>query len=364
VVLVRLVLLASLLFTLAGPGPAAGAGFHLVGTIHDPDALLDEGWGGAVAVARSQVLIGGVLDAGYGVAATYDVRTGVLVRRLEPEVPGDSLFGTAVATTAHRLLVSSRERAVYVYDRRGRRLRTIPRVDGTDGFSLALAAHGRYLAVGADRSMAAFLYDLRTGALLHDLRRPGDGPASFGRAVALAGNLLLVGSAPLGCIVPGRPGTLYGFDARTGALSWSRQAPVPVDCDEFGSALATRGRSILVGAPGPSTGLGAAYLLDARDGAVLATYAGVQPGLQFGTSVALGRRWALVGAPGANDVWEGGAAYLLDRRTGDTLATFGRPDGGLETFLGAGVALAGTRLVIGAPATSSGVGSTRLYAPE
>ena len=126
---------------------------------------------------------------------------------------------------------------------------------------------------GASASGAAHLFDTKTGALLHTFLNPT--PANgdlFGESVSLSGDLALVG-APNDDAGGSDSGAAYLFDTKTGALLHTFLNPAPANGDNFGTSVFLFGDLALVGAPNDDAGSsnsGAAYLFDTNTGAPVA----------------------------------------------------------------------------------------------
>ena len=126
-----------------------------------------------------------------------------------------------------------------------------------------------------------------------------------------------------------------------------------VAADRFGSAVATDGTRVAVGAPladqsGSSSG--SAYLFDTLSGAELLE---LVPGTgaagdQLGTSVAIDGAGVVVGAPLA-DVFgaDSGAAYVFDSATGAVVHTLTPADAAAGDQFGQSVAIDGNLVVVG-----------------
>ncbi|MEP7383117.1 MAG: FG-GAP repeat protein, partial [Gemmatimonadota bacterium] len=186
-------------------------------------------------------------------------------------------FGAAVAITGNVAFVGetrgSAPGTVHIYQRTG----TTWRVTGTlradepkerDGFGATLTTDGTTLLVG--RVDMVFGPDSGRGAV-HAFRRASNGAwtpagvlvaesrqarASFGTAIAIAGDLAYVG-APAE-----ENGVVYLF-RRQGDGSWRPAGRLPVSDaasgDRFGSAIAVDGDRLAVGAPGRSSNRGAVF---------------------------------------------------------------------------------------------------------
>lgn len=190
----------------------------------------------------------------------------------------------------------------------------------------------------------------------------------FGFSLALSGELLLVGarSAALPFI---NQGTAYVF--RRNGTDWQQEArldlPTPATAAFFGAAVALAGELAVVGAPGVSGGAGrsnagAAYVYAAAPGGWVlrqALQAGNPvAGAAFGFAVAAdGERW-LIGAPGEPfAALAAGGAYLYRASDGslEAILRAGSPQPGEN--LGIAVALAGSEIALGASAWDSASGA-------
>ena len=197
--------------------------------------------------------------------------------------------------------------------------------EGNDEFGAALALAGDVALVGAPKHG-------ESGAVYVFVRNPGSGEwrqevkllgvdvptnAAFGTAVAFDGDVALIG-------VPGTPDTAgvviaYQRDPATGTWTeWSRVMPSPPDGsggDLFGTALALAPDELLIGAPGADEERGRVhrFVRDADTGRWRVAGAIVAPGVEarfrLGTSVGLGANVAVAGAPGA-DAGRGRAAVF------------------------------------------------------
>jgi len=240
-------------------------------------------------------------------------------------------------------------------------------------FGAAVAVHGNTVLVGDpefEGRGAVFVFE-RAGnesASWNEQARllADDGAAfdQFGAAVALSGNVALVG-APLDDDNGERSGSVYVFK-RTGDL-WTQEAKLhaqtPSDEDRFGFAIALENDRALIGAPHatfPSNVPGFATVFD-KQGGTWTPSATLQPatalaGDGFGGSVALSGGHALVGAPfhdalgsqsGAGFVFEWVDGAWLERAT--LLDSAGLPG----DQAGQSVALANGVAFVGAPLANS-----------
>jgi hypothetical protein len=283
-----------------------------------------------------------------GEAFLFDGRTGALRRMLSGPTPSPAdWFGTSVAAT-DRLLVVAASGAVHVLDNAGNFLRTFSLDPALRFFLPRVAVLGDKVLVGdvpepvGEFNKPVLLLDVATGAVVQTFDPPESNPHRFGEVLALAPNLAIVGAPGLD-----RPGKVYAFDTRSGALVWSREAPDDRFGDsQFGYALAADGSRLLVGAPGNHPlEFGNVYLLDASTGSVQRRYHARRRGSGFGISVAIRNDRVLVGAPAGHR----GVVYLLARKTGKLIATFLDNPHDESEGTGVTVALAGRRIVVSEP---------------
>ncbi len=191
----------------------------------------------------------------------------------------------------------------------------------------------------------------------------------FGFSIAAAGSDLLIG-APLAVnnTIPTSPtsyaGEAYLFDT-AGNLQQTFENPNPSLLDGFGTAVASNGSEVLIGAPGESGQDGVAYLFDIATGNLLETLTNPDSSNRgFGAAVAFTPSGdLLIGSPGGIDTStfavnpDPGAVYLYDSGNFTTpLATFENSSGNDEGF-GAALTPIGDRVLVGAPFSAGGDGA-------
>ncbi len=232
-----------------------------------------------------------------------------------------------------------------------------------DYFGSSVAIDGDAAVIGAynkdggvSNSGEAYLFEASTGKLVQTFSDPtpasGD---SFGSSVAIDGDAALVG-APKKDAGADDSGEAYLFEASTGKLVQTFSNPNPASGDSFGSSVAINKGVALVGAPKKDAGAddsGAAYLFDTSSGELLQTFSDPNPasGDSFGYSVALDRDVALVGAPKKDD---SGAAYLFEASSGKLLQAFSNPTPASGDSFGSSVAIDEDAAVVGAPSKNAG----------
>lgn len=191
-----------------------------------------------------------------------------------------------------------------------------------------------------------------------------DRSAGFGLALAASHDACVVGSPHAGC---GRRGCDTGqahlvTPAHDGTWSVDEVAcPEPEPASEFGAAVATDGRTIVIGSPRKDGDAVDAGIVDVyevgpapvREVTHVARIAppAPRPSARFGAAVAVDGDWIAIGEPGAGASLPRAGAVHLVRRTGGTwsLQESLRTPAGAQGWLGASLALAGGELVAGAP---------------
>lgn len=211
---------------------------QLRASLFSPLQLKDQWFGDSVAISGNTILVGADGATNFGEAAgaiyAFDARTGQLLQSVqspEPQVGG--LFGYPIVVTPRYILTSADGQddvttgagVVYVLDAKTRALvRKIrnPQPGFKDTFGQAMAVKGNLLLVGAPydstdatRNGIVHLMDLNTGALLLTLHEPqpyAGGYGSFGRAVQFMGNKLVVGAYGNTGVDPNSRGRVYVFE--------------------------------------------------------------------------------------------------------------------------------------------------------
>ncbi|MGH7455779.1 MAG: FG-GAP repeat protein, partial [bacterium] len=186
----------------------------------------------------------------------------------------------------------------------------------------------------------------------------GDG---FGTAVVAFGNDVLVG-APGDDSLAADAGAVYLFEGATGKLLRAFTNPSADAGDNFGSAIAVFGSTIVIGAPGEGsevTDIGAAYLFDGNTGTLLDALLNPSPveGDRFGSSIAISGNTIIVGTPFVDDRSpDGGAVYLFDLNTRQLQREILLLEDDDFARFGTSVAAVGNGFVVGTPSD----GDTRI----
>lgn len=359
------------LYDCEAPAPLC-APIGLRSRLYDPEPNPGGRFGGSVSVSGNQAVVGvpGHDENGkdfVGKACIFDPRTGSLLRELpNPEPSAGDSFGESVHVSGSLVVVGAwghypngipNSGGAYVFDSTtGNRLATLvhPQLEAGAQFGSSVAISGTLVIVGApfdDGSLvsdtgAAYVFEASTGELVTSIPSPSVGRDDFGSAVAIDGDLVVVG-APLADSVELDTGLAWVFDALTGERLAILQNPVPDRGANFGASVAIDGDLVVVGAwRDDASGLtdsGSVHVFEARTGAFVATILDPDPVAfgQFGLSVALDGNEVLVGSPGAE------RALLFHASTGDFLADLGLGES-VDFAYGVSVALDGTTAVVGA----------------
>lgn len=212
----------------------------------------------------------------------------------------------------------------------------------------------RLLALSLATSMALLTETASAQSELHKIRPvPGAIFDQLGLAVAIDGNTALV-AAPKEDTSGPDTGGVYVVDMTTWAVLFHLLAPDAADGDSFGDSVAINGQYFLVGASlteGNGHDSGAAYLFDRATGTFLRKLEASDGDVDdiFGISVALSGEWAIVGAPGEDDVAaESGAVYVFDTTTGLELSRTKAPVPEVLGRFGYSVSAVGNRMMVGA----------------
>ena len=203
------------------------------------------------------------------------------------------------------------------------------------------------------------------GTLLRTLTF-GTAAIGLGSTVAIAGNNVVVGapSSDTGGIDSGEA---HLFNASTGAHVKTIVNPSPAFVDDFGSAVAIFGGTVVIGSPGDDTTIddvGRAYRFAYSTGTLALTYNSplLSASDHFGSDVALHGNNVLVGAPDIDiGAKNSGAAYLYGAATGELVRTFTNPSPAVDDNFGAAVAIGGNIAAISAPGDDTGAASAASY---
>lgn len=370
------------------------------------EADADDHFGWSVALSGETALVGSILDAKptdprAGTAYVF-VRSGATWSRqaiLGAGDPGlEDQFGTAVALSGDTALVGAPRDdtgagpdagSAWVFVRSGSiwsQSAALLSGDETAGdwFGESMALEGDTALIGvsgddtpaAPDSGSAYVF-VRSGALWHQQSKitADDGAAGdrFGKAVALSGELALIGApdddSPVGIDI----GSAYVFE-RSGVLWNMRDKLVADDAESgglFGQSVALDGGTALLGSPRANTvsgaGSGAAYLFEGG-GSTWTQQEKFIPesgsvAVLFGASVALDGETALVGSSQHAGVLDpftesAGAVYVFVRNGGEWSeeARLGAADAQSDAWFGIRLAMSGETALVGASRDDTEVG--------
>ncbi len=260
-------------------------------------------------------------------------------------------------------------------------------LQSNDQFGSAVSINGGWLAVGApvgDKrvkdSGVVYLFQLEGSMwVFKDKLDAADATrgARFGVSVSLSGTTLVVG-APDDSGRGSSAGAAYVFEL--GDAGWQQTMKLLVNdgrpFDEFGSAVATSGEEIAVGAPFADDlhvfqNFGAAYVFRRAPNGGWAlepngklTAGAFRPGnIQFGSAVAIAGGRIVVGARGDDKSFtDSGSAYVFERNGSDWMSHLLTADDPKQSAqLGTAVQIDGDRVVIGAPFDGSNAGAAYLF---
>ena len=229
-----------------------------------------------------------------------------------------------------------------------------------DGTTAAIGASGEDVATIRDRG-AVYLLARTGGTWMHDAKLTGEALADrFGDAVAIRGGVLLVG-APNNDGSPGviESGSAYVYE-RDGSGAWQPagklRASTPVAFAGFGSTVALLPGTAFVAAP---TEAGAVYVFERSAGGVWSETAKLVPSdpqakARFGHSLAANDTTLVVGLGHDPNMPTTGGAYVFEKQgsvwTEVKKLQVASPASG--TQLGHSVAIEGTTIFVGAPASA------------
>jgi outer membrane protein assembly factor BamB len=324
---------------------------QLLHTFNDPRPSSQNRFAESIVGGDGQVFIGtiGNPESVY----VFSAATGQLLRTIPSVTASSNNFGDSLAYDNGNLLVAepsfmNATGRAHLFDAStGQLLRSLPNPEPKDsdlfaGGTSSVGFVGNKIVVGAllddlpgdsdpsgDNPGRAWVFDRESGATLLTLENPrADNQLppfffsdSFGRTVAAGSGMIVVGSNNESTGGPLESGTVFVFDAESGALRHTLLSPVPEFKGEFGRAVAvTPWGGVLVGSYGESVdGLvsaGNVYLFDGATGDLLLDLANPEPkqGAAFGWSVWANEDRILVGAVAGNsaEVSGSGVVYVFE----------------------------------------------------
>ncbi len=339
-------------------------------SIRASDAVLDDQYGGQVAISGNTMLVGSRYnnEAGTdsGAVYIYDATTQAELLKItgSDSVSGDQ-FGTSIDVSGNIAIIGasandangkSNSGAAYLFDiSTGQELFKLVAADGEigDRFGISVAIDGDFALVGSvsndeqgTSSGAAYLFDVTTGQQIRKFTASdtiaGD---LFGR-VAMSGEIAVVSAIG----ADDDRGAVYVFDVMSGTELFKLMASDADPQDQLGWSVDIWGTTIVAGtvsddpAPGWS---GSAYIFDAATGLQLHKLNSNFESRSFGSSVAISGTTALIGAANTDD-GSRGAAFIFDTVSGSQ--RFKLVGTGLGRFanLGSSVAIGTEYAIVGA----------------
>ncbi|MGQ0619229.1 MAG: Calx-beta domain-containing protein [Panacagrimonas sp.] len=363
------------------------------------DGSVGQEFGFSVSIDGNTMIVGrpetGSFPSGLGSAFIFTRSGSVWTQQAKltvPDLKTGAEFGFSVAVSGDTAVVgttkaaggssnSDRNGSVFVFVRSSgiwnqqAQLRASDGAPGGSGnrFGKAVAISGERVVVGSNR--AAYVFLRSAGTWTEEVKLGPDivgGFTNFGFSVAISGDTLLVGA-------PGDAngvGGAYVF-VRSGT-SWSQQAKLTASdrtfLDSLGSSVALSGNTALIGAPEDDLtsfddNRGSAYAF-VRSGSTWSQqrkFIAPDPtngsffGDQFGKSVAIAGNTALIGAPGHSGSGSSGdgAGYVFVRSgTSWGQQTKLVPNDAQGFEFGRAVALSGETAAVGAPRSGNADGFT------
>jgi hypothetical protein len=221
----------------------------------------------------------------------------------------------------------------------------------SDG-KIAVGAH--FEDSGATDGGSVYIFDATTGAQLRKVVSTDiQGNDFFGQSVAISSGNLVVG-APNEDAAGSNAGAVYIFDASTGTQLRKITADDAQAGETFGHSVAASGNKAIVGSRYKTTtqsNTGAAYIFDITDGSQLHRLVALdaEDSDNFGYSVAIDADVAVVGAhmedSGGSNL---GAAYVFDLDTGAQRHKLAPIDGQSTDYFGYSISVSNGKVVVGA----------------
>jgi hypothetical protein len=185
---------------------------------------------------------------------------------------------------------------------------------------------------------------------------PGD---SFGCSVSIAGNYAIIGAYEEN----GGMGSAYIF-SRSGS-NWNEEQKLTASDgepgDNFGISVSIFENLIIVGASGDDDGKGSAYLFNYSGSSWIEehklTASDGEIGDNFGSSVSINKKLAIVGAPFDNNNKGSVYAYNYSNTNGTEFIKLEAPDGKIGNHFGCSISYDGRFVIIGAYGDDSNSGS-------
>lgn len=376
----------------------ARAGWDEVRKIVPADVARSDGFGISVALSGGRALIGSFrddLDTNWNAGSAYllELPGASRIRKFEPDdlVSFDE-FGFSVALRNQRALVGSPGDDTLGYESGSAHLfntvtgERVSRITPADlsaeenfGWSVALSDDRAIVGCPLDTidnrrgRGSVYLYDATSGAPLHKLvAADGKGMDQFGKAVAIEGRFAVVGS-PYSDNLSGNEGAAYVFDTHSGQQTAKLMSADSGVDDLFGSSVAISGNLAVVGSPLHDSEVGnsgCAYVYDLTTGRQISKLQAADPSVSayLGQSVSISDGLVVVSAHLTSESGRySGSAYVFDALTGVQVAKLLPSDGKPGQYFGNSVAIDGNTILVGSWMDNSAgteSGSAYLYARD
>ena len=234
-----------------------------------------------------------------------------------------------------------------------------------DGYFGTVAVSGDIVVVGAHGENSsgvqdagrAYALNATTGKLITTLLNPYPQAADdYGEAVAVSGDIAVVGAPLWGDPQGSNTGQAYVYSASSGKLLSVLSSPNAQIDGYFGWSVAVNGNVAIVGAYGEGVDgnafAGHAYAFDAKTGSLISTFTSpnAQFGGSFGTSVAISGKIVVIGAPyeTGKGEYEAGHAYTFNTHSGKLIKTLTSPHAKEYGAFGYSVGISGSLMIISA----------------
>jgi FG-GAP repeat len=339
-------------------------------------------FGRSVALSGDRALVGdcfysvGGLYSGAAYIFVYDGTNWTEQAQLRPldSAEGDE-FGNAVAIEGDRAVVGAFHKgeqfrpmgAVYIFEFHGiswNQTAKLVASDGksNDGFGTSVSVSGDRVVIGTPgrnrENGVAYIFSFdgttwnsEAKLALADVTSGDD----FGSAVSISGTRALIGARGRDDIGTNNGAAyIFTFDGTV----WTQEAQLlasdNASGDEFGFAVSLNGSRALIGAHYALLGQGAAYVFTANGTTwtqeTKLTASDGEPNDNFGASVSLSGKRALVGAIETGNYPQSGTAYLYQRTSTSWSEHFKliASDGMAQDSFGVSLSLSGNRLLVGA----------------
>ena len=300
------------------------------------------------------------------------------------------LFGTAVAISDSFAVVGAQGKegdsgAAYVFERVGDGWTQVSELAASDGapgdlFGKAVAVSGNVIVVGApgddnERGVdagAAYIFLRGSMGWSEQVRLvSSDGTADdqYGSAVTIDGSTISIGAPLADTPLGSEAGKVYIYEEN--GPSWAEQVIISLadgtQGDNFGTSLALENTTLVIGATETTANTGRVYVFEEVGFAwvreAVLTSSDVENGDRFGSDVDIDDNYIIAGAPLHNS--EQGAAYVFRRTSGQwgdiEESKIESAVGQAGDQLGTSVSLSGNYALLGAPQSAGALGASYLF---